>query len=193
MEIIKIHNKEAKRVTGYGDIKAEAEALQDFLDETNGHFPGQFNTCFALHHCQVSEEPYSFFVLAKKWVKGKDVEEGTPAKALWPSRVIINPRILEAASMIEREVSTINAVGVKEKLKRMVSNIIRVDEACMSFPHRKEKKMDRFYRIQVQYQIPGILGLRTKKEWIEGIRAHVFQHEFDHDQGRNIAWGDRVK
>lgn len=194
MEIIKIHDKEAERVKGFGDIKAEAEALQEFLAETNGHFPGQFDTCFALHHCQVSEEPKSFFVVASKWVKGT-ADKDVPAKAIWPASIIVNPKILEASSHIDRTVSTINAVGVKENLTKKVSNIMRVEEACMSFPHRREKKMDRFYRIHVEYQYPilGGLMLRKKREWLEGIRAHVFQHELDHDQGRNIAWGDRVK
>lgn len=142
----------------------------------------------------MSEEPYSFFVVASKWVRGTAPED-VPEHALWPSAVIVNPRILLAESHVERSVNTENAVGTKEKITKKLSNIMRVEEACMSFPHRREKKMDRFFRIQVQYQIPALGGmvLRTKKEWIEGIRAHVFQHELDHDQGRNIAWGDRVK
>jgi hypothetical protein len=194
MELVRIHNTPATPVRSYSEIVAAAADLQVFLEGRNGNFAGEHKSCYGLHHCQVSDAPLSFFVIAKKWVKGDpSVPKDMPTSALWPAAVIINPKILEAPEKIIREVPTINAIGVKEILKRNLSNVMRVEEACMSFPNRSAKKKERFYRIRVEYQIRGWFGLRTKREWLEGLRAHIFQHEVDHDRGINMFWGDRVK
>jgi peptide deformylase len=60
----------------------------------------------------------------------------------------------------------------------------------MSFPDKKDKLVKRYYRIKVKYQIVilGGLFLKTKKEILEGLKAHVFQHEYDHAQGKNIFY-----
>lgn len=193
MNLIQIHNTPASPVKRYSEIEGEARDLVAFLDEKNGTFEGEHNACFGLHHTQVSEQPSSFFVIAKGWSKG-DAQKGANTKDLWPSRVIINPKILEMPEKIKRTVNIINAIGVKVPMTREVSNKIRADEGCMSFPHRSAKKKDRYYRVHVEYQIPGILGfMSTKREWLEGLRAHIFQHEYDHDRGINMFWGDRVK
>jgi peptide deformylase len=194
MEIIKIHDNKGLPVASFREIRQDAEDLIAFLDERNGSFTGQYDTCFALHHCQVSEWPKSFFVIAEKWIVGS-TEPGVQAKDLWPSRVIVNPKILEKPDTIERWVTDLNAVGTKVRRKMQKRNGVKLEEACMSFPHRRPKNVERFYRIKVEYQYPilGGMMLRKKREWIEGLRAHIFQHETDHDNGRNIAWGDRVK
>ena len=58
----------------------------------------------------------------------------------------------------------------------------------MSFPNRKPKNVEVYYRIKVRYQIPAWYGLKTKTEWVEGLKAHIFQHEINHAHGKNIYY-----
>lgn len=80
--------------------------------------------------------------------------------------VVINPKILE------RDRST----------KKTVT------EACMSFPFRPGKKVQRFDKIKVSYQVPAEDGktMKVKEEEISGFMAQIFQHEAEHAQGSHI-------
>lgn len=193
---LKLPRSQAKKVSKWDEIKADALAGMAYLDEKQGDFSGNWKECYALHACQFRDTdsdsvfPHNWFVLAKNMV-GKD-------PILFRSRFIVNPVILEAPEKIEKMVPVKELVkgddgevkmGFKKE-KQTLNNVISMGEACMSFPQRTKKNVNRMYRIKVRYQMPrtalGITFLYTKTEWIEGIRAHIFQHEVDHAQGKNI-------
>ncbi len=192
----------------WSSVKSRAEAALAFLDEGQGNFEGNWRECYALHAAQISSpikawandkfvdsEQYApmrdnFFVLAKNIV-GKD-------KILFKHRIIVNPEILEKPEEIEKEVPVKNfgkdpdgkvIIQFSKKIQ-MIRNDISVKEACMSFPQRTEKHIKRYFRIKVRYEVPvtffGFTFLMRKTEWLEGLKAHVFQHEVDHAMGKNI-------
>lgn len=80
------------------------------------------------------------------------------------SRIIINPEILS------------------KKTPMMVR------EGCASFPFKsdKGKGVTRYMEIEVTYNIPS--GLKKITKTLVGFAAQIFQHEYDHGQGRNIYY-----
>jgi peptide deformylase len=89
----------------------------------------------------------------------------------------------------KRELTNENGkVGSKITVKQdLISNVISVPDACMSFARRSGKNVEIFYRIKVKYQTRGIFGLmKTHKEWVKGLKSHIFQHEIGHAHGKNI-------
>ena len=181
MQIIKIHYKVSKPVKSYKEIRPEAEEMKRFI--VAGRFQGFYNKAFAISHCQVSEQPYAFFVVAPEVIKEK----------MFESQVIVNPEIVEAPT-------SRNIAGDPEMLKQFgldpeqvlaaksinVPNAIEHQEPCLSFPFRKPKGVLRYDVIKVKYQIPGIFGLKTIQKELSGIASEIFQHEYDHLQGKNI-------
>jgi len=164
MEIIKCHYKISKPVNSYREIKKEAEELIRFIH--TGPFNGNWNKPFAIAHCQVSETPMAFFVVSKDVL----------AEKMFEHFVIINPKIIEAPA--EKDIgadSTMNTI-----------NEIEYQEPCMSFPFRTTKMVKRYDLIKVRYQIPKWYGLKTIERQLTGIASEIFQHEYDHMQGRNI-------
>lgn len=187
---IELNRTNITKVRKWSDIKDEALELIKFIDEKQDKFEGNFSACYALHHVQVNKEPYNFFVIAKN-VHGSK-------KNQFISRVIINPKIVEAPERIEYYVpeKDFNTkkddsvdIGFKN-VKKLIPNLIDPIEGCMSFPNRTEKHVDRFFKIKVQYQVPLFWGfwLKTKTEWVEGLKAHIFQHEIDHGNGITIYY-----
>ncbi len=84
---------------------------------------------------------------------------------IFKSRVVVNPIILE----------------YDEKLT------VSLLEACMSVPFRRPKRMERYLKIKVKYQI--IEGEKLSADIVEevdGVKAHIFQHQCDHNNGLNI-------
>ena len=61
-------------------------------------------------------------------------------------------------------------------------------EGCLSFPHNKEKQVQRYKKIKVQYQkiLEGGSELKTLTRTVSGIVAEVFQHEIDHLKGKYV-------
>ena len=59
-------------------------------------------------------------------------------------------------------------------------------EACMSFPHRKPKNTDRFYKIKAEYRIPFLWWSRKVTRRLKELPAFICAHEDDHAHGRNI-------
>ncbi len=171
MEIIKIHYKISKPVGSYKEIKKEAEAMRRFI--ILGNFKGFYNKAFAIAHCQVSETPYAFFVVAPECVKEKMFEDD----------VIINPQIIEARPTKEIRPKKLT---MTEGEVLSIPNIVEYQEPCMSFPFRTPKRVNRYDVISVRYQIPGFLRLKTIHTTLSGIASEIFQHEFDHLGGRNI-------
>jgi len=161
MEIIKVHYKISKPVKNWKEIEKEALELLRYLHF--GNFKGNWNKAFAISHCQVSETPYAFFV----------VSQDVLAEKMFESYFIINPEIIEAPA-------------TKDVAGNKVPNEVEYEEACMSFPFRLARRIKRYDYIKVRYQIPTWHGLKTIKRELKGIASEIFQHEYDHLQGRNI-------
>ena len=137
----------------------QIEAIAKELKEfaTNGPFVGpNYKSCYALHHAQVEEKPLNFFCLSEQGAKILE----------FPHWCIINPEILTK------------------------SIPFRPLEGCMSWPFRKEAKKDRYMSIVAKFQYPKrkLLSyeLATVEVQLNGLMAHVFQHEYDHGQGKTI-------
>ena len=152
MKIIPIHFRKSKEVREWSEIESIAKELAEL---TNGEFKGEHSAAYAVHHSQVSEEPYNFFTVNKNLANMGVLPE-----------IVVNPEILEAD---ESE-----------------GNIVRTSEGCMSFPHRKHKKIDRIFKMRVRYQIPRNGSLVTETQEVSGIAAQIFQHELEHSRGENI-------
>ena len=178
-------------------VRRDAQLAADmaaWLADQNGKFGGEFAHAYAIGHCQVADEPVQLFVVAPPML-GKGDGKHTQKNFYFPAAAIFNARILEAPGQIEKVVP--NRVIYKnpetkrdemriEPQKRMISNKAPMAEGCMSFPNRTEKNVERFFRIKVRYWYNwhGIPMRRT--EWVEGLKAHIFQHEIDHFNGKNI-------
>lgn len=128
--------------------------MQQML-ETGDMGPGLRKSFIALHHSQVSTDPFNFFVIKRSYVGGKNDE----------IVIIANPKVLEK-----------------------IGQTNTIMEGCISFPFRHDKKVLRYKKVKVRYQVPrnGDDELITKEEEIEGLLAQVFQHECQHAAGNHI-------
>ena len=174
MKIVPIHYKISKPVVSYKEINEEAKLMKRFI--VFGDFKGIYNKAFAIAHCQVSETPMSFFVVSPEVVTEK----------MFESQVIINPQIIEANEhrniVSQNNSSSISSVqGITT-----IRNVKEYQEPCMSFPFRRPKTVLRYDVIRVKYQIKSIIGLKTIEKELSGLVSEIFQHEFDHMQGKNI-------
>jgi hypothetical protein len=202
MEIVKSDHTKNKGIyakavkAGVADI-ATAQEMVGFIDTMNGNFNGQFSRAFALAHSQVVdvEDPRAMFVVTKELTAGKNDE-----KYYFPSQIIMNARILEAPTSIKKlfpkrehykdEKGKMRSRFVKSQ--RDFSNLVQYPEGCMSFPNRTAKLTGRYFRVKVRYQYPvtffGLTILWRRTEWVEGLKAHIFQHELQHFDGRNMYY-----
>lgn len=185
----------------------EAKAIKRWLNDNNGSFPEPNITAYAVSHCQVQEtkqaeyvpdEPFAFFVIHKDFINKKQ----NPVNYSWPSQIIYNPEILESPETVEkmipkREIKKDGDGNITTKIVKVlgkVANTYEVPEGCMSFNHKKPKKMTRYFKIRVKYQTRGFFGrIKTHDEWIEGLKAHIFQHEMEHMRGENIYFNKKSK
>jgi len=173
MEILKIHYKVSKPVSKYKEIKDEVNGILELVDRYN--HKGLYNKAYAIAHCQVSETPYAFFVVAKECVVNMPEQQ---LVKMFKGRVIINPKIIEAP--LYRDMGDV-------KLSNPIPNSIEYNEMCMSFPYRKPKRILRYDKIVVEYQVPGRLwGFRKVRATLTGVASEIFQHEYDHTIGKNI-------
>jgi len=188
-------------VKRFSVIKDTAFNMVKWLNDNNGNFPEPYITAYAVSHCQVEAKPYHFFVVNKDLIGKKKDKKGrnTSKNFYFPSQIIVNAEILEIPEKIkankpERVVVKENGrVGTKVVIKEvMEKNKIGVPEACMSFLHRTQKTMERYYRVKVKYFIPkkilGFYYLSKRVEWVEGLKSHIFQHETDHAKGLNMYY-----
>jgi peptide deformylase len=167
MQIIPIHYKVSERVRRYSQIEQDAEEMKKMLDRRGFH--GHHNAGYALAHAQVSENPFSFFVVDQALI-----EDGS-----YKERVIINPKILKAPYHIDAKMLD-GSLGKKPNAKEYA-------EGCLSFPYRRQKRLNRFDRIKVAYRVKSrFWGLKRRTRWLDGLASQVFQHEFDHCNGQNI-------
>ena len=92
MEIIPIHSTKATNVKNWREIRKEAEELRKFTNE--GPFTGSnYNSCYALHHAQVSENPYNFFTINETLLEGGILK-------VFGSWCIMNAKIVEWAGPV---------------------------------------------------------------------------------------------
>ena len=210
MEMLKrVTDQPARKVESWGKIKSQSKEIIAFLDEKNGKFDGNWAGAYALHACQVGaytskqvDEPYNYFVVANNLVpitfkdKFRKFFNMDHTLFYFPHRVIINPEILETPTHFEKMMpkqdfaknpdKSIN-IGYSQEMQKL-GNEIDLKEACMTFPNRTKKYVRRYFRIKVRYQIPVLGFLVTRTHWIEGLKAHIYQHEFDHGQGKTIYY-----
>lgn len=151
MQVIKPHYKQSENVFSWSQIEKEANEMAKLVDTQGG--------VYALHHAQVSNEPFNFFVL-----DDKACADFLPSLG---SRFIVNPKILT----------------------KMEGTEMALYEGCVSFPFRKQKKVTRSIIIGVEYFIPDFgekTGLKKMTKKVERIVAQIFQHECEHGEGKNI-------
>lgn len=162
--ILPPHLKAAQKVENYEDIIPEAIEICKGIQ--NGSFvtPGsKYNDCFAIAQPQVSPKPLRYFVINPKL--------GGPIAKELGGLLIINPRLLS-----------------KDKESKIMSI-----EGCMSYPFRPEKKVKRFNRITVTYDLvedlnhPKLKHIESKD--VSGVTAIVCQHEIQHLNGKSI-WNE---
>jgi len=92
----------------------------------------------------------------------------------------VNSQYVESFELTRRLIINPRLVSVDQ------SSVVYFKEACISFPYRAGKHVLRYERITVAYQIPIIGELETLVEECEGLKAIMFQHEIDHQNGKNI-------
>jgi len=185
--------------------KKVAEEMIEWLNETNGKFKGHFSRGFAIAHCQVANvaEPLKLFVLDKQFVDPKADPNKKQnltncffeAQAIWNAEILETPthltKMVPKRKVSKPEKGQVEVEIVQEETK--VSNLIVVLEACMSFPLRKEKNKERYHTIKVRYQYldRNLLGLEVVKTFegeVEGLKAHILQHECEHFDAKNMFY-----
>jgi peptide deformylase len=90
MNLIKIHYIKSKEVGGYSQIEKAAADVMQFLDDNNGKFKGEYPTTYAIAHAQVTDTPFSFFVVSKAVLD----------QNLFKHRVIINPVVISGEDLM---------------------------------------------------------------------------------------------
>lgn len=187
--------------------RAVAEEMIEWLNATNGSFKGEFSKAFAIAHCQVAnvEAPLKLFVLNNEFVNPDvaDNKKQNLTNCFFEAQAIWNAEILETPAKIKkmvpkRKVSPVEGGKVEVEIVKKeenIDNIIEVPEACMSWQNRKAKNMKRYHTIKVRYQYIGknILGfavVKTFEGWVEGLKAHILQHECQHFDGKNMYFND---
>jgi hypothetical protein len=175
MEIAPVHYALSKKVEKYSEIKDSAKEMIKFVEDYKPA-RGYYEKIFCLAHAEVCDTPYAFFVVRKELVDAK----------MFPSQVIINPEIIETPEEITVDGIKDRGDGTAVYAPVVRTNHIRLTEGCIQFPFRSPKKVDRLFKVKVRYFTQAILGLKKVEEWVEKDKAHVFQHNCDHFQGRNI-------
>ncbi len=187
---LELSRSKAAPVASLDEIRADAEEMLKMID---GSFRGVHEFGYALAHPQVAAQPKSFFVVHTDLVEKPKDAKGW--KRVFRHRIIINPLIIQRPDTITKKVKDIpelvRAGAPRAELNHKVTEIKNhgnLLEGCLSFQHRKAKYVHRYHRILVSYQTPDgwFGGLRKHTEWIEGLAAHIFQHENDHFNGANI-------
>lgn len=82
VRLLRAHYKPSRTVETWEQIQAAAGQLVEYFNACNGFLPGN-RAAIAISHCQVSEDPWNFFVVAQELVTNEQ----------FPAQVIINARI----------------------------------------------------------------------------------------------------
>lgn len=182
-----------------------AADLKAWMNETNGSFKGEYPKAFAIAHCQVAnvEEPLKIFVVDSDMVAKSDTPKSgkmSLESVFFEDQVIFNAEVLEAPEKVKKQVPK-REIKKDDKgkaeveitmVEKELSNVIEVPEGCMSFPHRKQKNKKRFHTVKVKYQYvkKTMLGnqVKTITQWVTGLKSHIFQHECEHFEGKNMFY-----
>lgn len=185
----------SKPVKAFSEAYKTSFLIEKWLNHNNGHFEGDKNLAYAISHCQICPDPFAMFTVCEEMANPFNLPDSRTrnyTNFYFKAQTIFNAEILEAPEQImadtaERVMNPDLTTKIITK-EKMVSNIINVPDACMSFPLKKGKNVDIHFRIKVRYQIRSWYGFKTITEWVEGLKAHVLQHEIMHSQGRNIYY-----
>lgn len=164
LRIVPIHYEISMPVSNWLAIKDDAEEMARIMDEKVMKYEsgdGYTGQCVALHHSQVSNKPFNYFVFSNLVPEGIIKDLG--------SRYIVNPKI---ESVIP-------------------DSMTPMKEACVSFPYKSTKTTLRAMVATVEYQIPDDKekgGLKTMKKQVAQVVAQIFQHECDHAVGVNMYY-----
>lgn len=180
---------------------SESEALTRWLNINNGNFDGDHRVAYAVSHCQVVDKPMAFFVVHKEFINEMGLVD-TKARGkhnfYFPAQAIFNAEILEAPEKLKRTIpkrvpdeNSPNGYRIIQE-EGYVNNLIYVPDACMSFPHKKPKNVEVYHTVKVKYKTKGRFGFfKSHTEWVEGLKAHIFQHEIDHSHAINIYYKNK--
>lgn len=209
MQLVKTHHESGQGIHAKSvevnpkDHIGEANEMVEWFNENNGKFAGENPRAYAIAHCQVTDSPtpMKLIVLDDGLVKPDAPKEGKmsltnvyfEAQTIWNAEIVEKPRKI-TVKVPERQVTKgekKGEVNVEMVMKeREVENVYSVMEGCMSYPHRKGKRMVRNHRIKVRYQYLGktlgITHVKTFEGWVEGLKAHILQHECDHFAGKTM-------
>lgn len=185
----------SKKVKAFSEAYKTSFLLEKWLNHNNGHFDSDKKLAYAISHCQVCADPYAMFTVAEELSNPFNLPDNRSrnyTNFYFKAQTIFNAEILEKPeeimeSVAERVLNSDLTTKIISKDK-MVSNIINVPDACMSFPLKKPKNVDIYFKIKVRYQIRSWYGFKTITEWVEGLKSHIFQHEIDHSKGVNIYY-----
>lgn len=81
MRVISPHRIHSKKVKSFRQIKKDAREMVELVNQDN--FEGRYKSGFALAHCQVTKDPYRFFVIHREVKKG------------FGDDIIINPEVVK--------------------------------------------------------------------------------------------------
>lgn len=140
-------------------ILSTAREMTDLLFSENKLKSSQGRAGLALHHAQVTSEPLALFVVLPGIIPAKD-GQATEVGA-WDT-IMINAEIIDK------------------------KNRTTMKEGCMSFPQRSDKKMERYNEVIVNYVTVENDEFIKRNRTLYGIQAQIFQHECEHQAGRNI-------
>jgi peptide deformylase len=152
-----------------GDVLGMIQIMREMNDEGR--------SVLALHHAQVSQKPFDFFVLNMEKILSMD-----PNVKMFHSPVVCNARIV--GTDVPRAV--LDAHGVTDYKGQPKQPM---EEGCASFPHRTFKRVDRYFWITVEFEYPDAKdSTKFHKQRLDlpSIYAQIFQHEIDHGKGKNI-------
>jgi len=192
---------------GKNEGTKHAQSVLKWFNDRKDAPNGREVDTWSLSDCQVNKTPYAFFLVHKEFTKKHAIDQRElPTRSqtnFWfPSQIIYNAEILEKPETVKKMVSSRVLVNPEDKKdlrtkiiheEKDIPNLIDVFESCSSFPYKKAKRIQRYYRIKVRYQIKKWYGFKTITEWVEGVKAHTFQHEVQHSTGRNIFFGKVIR
>ncbi len=157
MKLVPIHYKISQPVKVWDQIKTQAERLVEYIKT------GEFTeTPMAFSHCQVSEQPWAFFVANADLVKNGKL----------PHQIIVN------AVIRKREGNEI------PMLEGCMSFPFRKAKNVQRYPY-----VEVFYMIPDKpvpecFNVP--CSFKVQAGEYDGVIAELFQHETDHSNGKNI-------
>lgn len=161
MELVKkLSTVPAKKVESFDQIADDAYAMLRMLDTGIPKGKGYANGV-ALHHAQVSETPFNFFVVADEF---KSIFGGGRQR-----RIVINPKIVDQKDFVPY------SEGCLSFLDRAYVNTKRFDRITLIY---------QYANLSGDIKNPYPLKLN-----LHGFEAFMVQHECDHAKGENIYDG----